>query len=131
MKRFTFLAIISIFLISGLSAEEENPIKFKIEKSAPSVYLLKIAYPENFGIQKEAPHRILLNPGSGLKVVSADLKLKGKTSNRKKEYFESIEPIQLKLEGKGELEIHAKIFYCDYNRNICIPGKILQKEIIQ
>ncbi|GBF38864.1 cell surface protein MPL17 [Leptospira johnsonii] len=131
MKRFIFLAIISIFLISGLSAEEENPIKFKIEKTSPSVYLLKVAYPENFGIQKEAPHRILLNPGSGLKVVSAELKLKGKTSTRKKEYFESVEPMQLKLEGKGELEIHAKIFYCDYNRNICIPGKILQKEIIQ
>ncbi|MGJ4744827.1 cell surface protein MPL17 [Leptospira sp. SA-E8] len=131
MKRFLFLAIISLFLISGLSAEEENPIKFKIEKSSPSVYLLKVAYPENFGIQKEAPHRILLNAGSGLKVVSADLKLKGKTSTRKKEYFESVEPMQLKLEGKGELEIHAKIFYCDYNRNICIPGKILQKEIIQ
>ncbi|MCR1794226.1 hypothetical protein AB3N61_12770 [Leptospira sp. WS58.C1] len=131
MKRFLFPAIISILLISGLSAEEENPIKFKIEKSSPSVYLLKVAHPENFGIQKEAPHRILLNPGSGLKVVSADLKLKGKTSPRKKEYFESVEPMQIKLEGKGELEIHAKIFYCDYNRNICIPGKILQKEIIQ
>ncbi|MEI1279729.1 hypothetical protein V6Z05_15470 [Leptospira venezuelensis] len=131
MKRFTFLAIISIFLISGLSAEEENPIKFKIEKSSPSGYVLKVVYPENFGVQKEAPHRILLNPGSGLKVVSADLKLKGKTSSRKKEYFESVEPMQLKLEGKGELEIHAKIFYCDYNRNICIPGKILQKETIQ
>lgn len=131
MKRFTFLAIISLFLISGLSAEEENPIKFKIEKSSPSVYLLKVVYPENFGVQKEAPHRILLNAGSGLKVVSADLKLKGKTSTRKKEYFESVDPMQLKLEGKGELEIHAKIFYCDYNRNICIPGKILQKEIIQ
>ncbi|TGK04570.1 hypothetical protein EHO58_11780 [Leptospira selangorensis] len=131
MKRFTFLAIISIFLISGLSAEEENPIKFKIERSSPSVYLLKVTYPENFGVQKEAPHRILLNAGSGLKVVSADLKLKGKTSTRKKEYFESVEPMQVKLEGKGELEIHAKIFYCDYNRNICIPGKILQKETIQ
>ncbi|MEI7013691.1 cell surface protein MPL17 [Leptospira licerasiae] len=131
MKRFTFLTIISIFLISGLSAEEENPIKFKIEKASPSGYLLKVVYPENFGVQREAPHRILLNPGSGLKVVSADLKLKGKTSTRKKEYFESVEPMQLKLEGKGELEIHAKIFYCDYNRNICIPGKILQKEIIQ
>ncbi|EMK01030.1 hypothetical protein [Leptospira sp. B5-022] len=131
MKRFLFPAIISILLISGLSAEEENPIKFKIEKSSPSVYLLKVAHPENFGIQKEAPHRILLNPGFGLKVVSADLKLKGKTSPRKKEYFESVEPMQIKLEGKGELEIHAKIFYCDYNRNICIPGKILQKEIIQ
>ncbi|TGN03354.1 cell surface protein MPL17 [Leptospira dzoumogneensis] len=131
MKHFIFLAIISLFLISGLSAEEENPIKFKIEKSSSSGYLLKVVYPENFGVQKEAPHRILLNPGSGLKVVSADLKLKGKTSTRKKEYFESVEPMQVKLEGKGELEIHAKIFYCDYNRNICIPGKILQKETIQ
>ncbi|MGJ4786551.1 hypothetical protein EHQ52_12095 [Leptospira koniambonensis] len=131
MKRFTFLAIISLFMISGLSAEEESPIKFKIEKSSPSTYLLKVVYPENFGVQKEAPHRILLNAGSGLKVVSADLKLKGKTSTRKKEYFESVDPMQVKLEGKGELEIHAKIFYCDYNRNICIPGKILQKEIIQ
>ncbi|PJZ48471.1 cell surface protein MPL17 [Leptospira saintgironsiae] len=131
MKRFILLAIISTFMISGLSAEEENPIKFKIEKSSPSTYLLKVVYPENFGVQKEAPHRILLNPGSGLKVVSADLKLKGKISTRKKEYFESVEPMQLKLEGKGELEIHAKIFYCDYNRNICIPGKILQKETIQ
>ncbi|TGL61389.1 cell surface protein MPL17 [Leptospira sarikeiensis] len=131
MKRFSFAAIISILLISGLSAEEESPIKFKLERSSPSSYLLKVIHPENFGIQKEAPHRILINPGPGLKVISADLKLKGKTSTRKKEYFETVEPMQVKLEGSGELEIHAKIFYCDYNRNICIPGKILQKEIIQ
>ncbi|TGK07935.1 hypothetical protein EHO59_07530 [Leptospira semungkisensis] len=131
MKRFYFFALISIFLISGVSAQEENPIKFKLEKSSPNTYQLRLIHPDNFGVQKDAPHRILMNPGPGLKVVSADLKLKGKTSTRKKEYFETVDPMQVKLEGKGDLEIHAKIFYCDYNRNICIPGKILQKEVIQ
>ncbi|EPG64254.1 cell surface protein MPL17 [Leptospira wolffii] len=131
MKQILAAGAIAFFLVSGLSAEEESPIKFKLEKSSGSTYLLKIVHPPNFGVQKDAPHRILINPGSGLKVVSADLKLKGKTSVKKKEYFESVDPMPVQLNGSGELEIHAKIFYCDYSRNICIPGKILQKETIQ
>lgn len=125
-------AIIWVFVLSaGLSAEEESPVRFKLEKGIGEVYFLKVVHPSHFGIQKDAPHRIQIVSGPGLKVESSDLKLKGKTSPKKKEYFESVEPMPITLKGKGELEIQAKIFYCDYNRNICIPGKIVQKEIIK
>lgn len=115
----------------GIFAEEESPVKFKLEKSFGNVYLLKIIHPANFGVQKDAPHKIILNPKSGVKVEKADLKVKGKISEKKKEYFASVDPIPLVVTGKGELEIQGKIYYCNFDKNICIPGKIQQVEMIQ
>ncbi|EQA44129.1 hypothetical protein LEP1GSC050_4340 [Leptospira broomii serovar Hurstbridge str. 5399] len=131
MKLKLFVLALMLGISFGVTAEEESPVKFKLEKGIGETYFLKIVHPSNFGIQKDAPHKITVSAGPGLKVESADLKLKGKTSSKKKEYFESVDPMAITLKGAGELEIHAKIFYCDYNRNICIPGKIVQKEIIK
>ncbi|XDD51203.1 hypothetical protein AB3N59_05370 [Leptospira sp. WS92.C1] len=131
MKKIFLIGVLVSCISFGVFAEEESPVKFKLEKSFGNVYLLKIVHPSNYGIQKDAPHKILLNAGKGVKVEKADLKVKGKTSERKKEYFSSVDPIQLIVTGKGDLEIHGKIFYCNFDKNICIPGKIQQIETIQ
>ncbi|WP_061224712.1 cell surface protein MPL17 [Leptospira weilii] len=131
MKKILLIGVLVSFVSSGIFAGEESPVKFKLEKSFGNSYLLKIAYPANYGIQKDAPHKIFLNAGKGVKVEKADLKMKGKTSEKKKEYFASVDPIPLIVTGKGELEIHGKIYYCNFDKNICIPGKIQQVEIIR
>ncbi|RHX79685.1 hypothetical protein DLM76_00590 [Leptospira yasudae] len=131
MKKKLLIGVLVCFVTFGISAEDESPVKFKLEKSFGNSYLLKIVHPANYGIQKDAPHKILLNAGQGLKVEKADLKVKGKTSEKKKEYLASVDPIQLTVTGKGSLEIHGKIYYCNYDKNICIPGKIQQIETIQ
>ncbi|TGL93521.1 hypothetical protein EHQ76_17780 [Leptospira barantonii] len=130
MKKIFLIGVLASLITFGISAEDESPVKFKLEKSFGNSYLLKIVHPANYGIQKDAPHKILLNAGNGLKVEKADLKVKGKTSEKKKEYLASVDPIPLVLTGKGELEIHGKIYYCNFDKNICIPGKIQQIEII-
>lgn len=131
MKKIILISALVSCISFGVFAEEESPVKFKLEKSFGNSYLLKIVHPSNFGIQKDAPHKILLNAGKGVKVEKADLTVKGKTSEKKKEYFASVDPIQLTVTGKGDLEIHGKIYYCNFDKNICIPGKIQQVEIIQ
>ncbi|MDV6235726.1 hypothetical protein CH379_008815 [Leptospira ellisii] len=131
MKKRILVGVLVIFVSFAVSAEEESPVKFKLEKSFGNAYLLKIVHPSNYGIQKDAPHKILLNAGKGVKVEQADLTVKGKISPKKKEYFASVDPIQLTVSGKGDLEIHGRIYYCNFDKNICIPGKIQQVEIIQ
>ncbi|EMY77154.1 hypothetical protein LEP1GSC060_2099 [Leptospira weilii serovar Ranarum str. ICFT] len=130
MKKIFLIGVLAIFVSFGIFAEDESPVKFKLEKSFGNTYLLKIVYPPNYGIQKDAPHKILLNASNGVKVEKTDLKVKGKTSDKKKEYLASVDPIPLVVTGKGELEIHGKIYYCNFDKNICIPGKIRQVEII-
>ncbi|PJZ69385.1 hypothetical protein CH373_14020 [Leptospira perolatii] len=124
---------IAIFLFFAFATQvsSESPIHFKLEKGIGDTYFLKLEHAKNFGVQKDAPHKILLNPSAGLSIESADLKLKGKASIKKKEYFESVSPMPITLKGTGQLTIDAKIFYCDYDRNICIPGKIQQTENIR
>ncbi len=129
MKKLLLVCVLVCFV--GVFAEEESPVRFKLEKSFGNAYILKIIHPANFGVQKDAPHKIILNPRNGVKVEKADLKVKGKISEKKKEYFASVDPISLVVTGKGELEIQGKIYYCNFDKNICIPGKIQQVEIIQ
>lgn len=84
MKKILFIGVLASFISSGIFAGEESPVKFKLEKSFGNSYLLKIVHPANYGIQKDAPHKIFLNAGNGVKVEKADLKVKGKTSEKKK-----------------------------------------------
>lgn len=84
MKKIFLIGVLAIFVSFGIFAEDESPVKFKLEKSFGNAYLLKIVYPSNYGIQKDAPHKILLNAGNGVKVEKADLTVKGKTSDKKR-----------------------------------------------
>jgi hypothetical protein len=84
---------------------------------------LKLSVPKGFGIQKEAPHSFLFSPSEGLKITKAETKLSGPINKEKPEYYEYVEPLNLKIEGKGSIQMNARVYYCDYNKGICIPGK--------
>ncbi len=107
----------------GLNGKE-HPISFSLKKTATGKYDLNVELPPDYGFQKDAPHRLLISSKSGLVVKKADLVFSGPTHPKKSEYFEYLRPMQIILEGKGELELNAKIFYCNFKKNICIPGKV-------
>lgn len=136
MKQIRFLALLSFFVslgfascndsISQLSADplESHPIEISIKQKAVGKYELELFLPKDFGFQMEAPHRILLSGADGLKVTNADLKLKGPVHPKKPEYFEYLKPLTFQVEGKGKLQLDAKLFYCNFVKNICIPAKV-------
>jgi hypothetical protein len=103
------------------------PITIKIKKVKSESYLLYVEIPKNFAIQMEAPNQIDLSSSKGLKIISSDTVFKGPQKFGKPEYFDKIEPMKLNLKGKGELIIDSKIFYCDFNKNVCYPAKFQKK----
>ncbi|MCZ8341833.1 MAG: hypothetical protein O9301_02275 [Leptospira sp.] len=107
---------------SGFKAE--HPIEITVKKLEGKRYQLELFLPKNYGFQVQAPHKILLSGKNGLKVVSADLKLNGPIHPEKMEYFEYVKPMNLEMEGSGSLELDAKLYYCNFQKNICIPGKV-------
>ncbi len=115
------------FLIP-ISAEpldtKTHPISVSVKKTAEGKYNLLLELPQNYGFQKDAPHRILLSTKGNLSVKKADLTFNGPTHPKKPEYYEYLKAMPLALEGKGSLEVNGKIFYCNFMKNICIPGKI-------
>lgn len=107
---------------AGFSAE--HPIEITLKKLEGKKYQLELFLPKDYGFQVQAPHKILLSGKNGLKVVSADLKLTGPIHPEKVEYFEYVKPMSLEMEGSGALELDAKLYYCNFQKNICIPGKL-------
>ncbi|MCE9499381.1 MAG: hypothetical protein K8R21_02590 [Leptospira sp.] len=118
-----FLTISLLFLFNQIFANE-HPVTIQITKQNEGVYALRVQVPSGFGIQREAPNRILLSTDGDLKITKADLIFRGKPMSEKKEYFRVVEDMKLNLSGKGKLNINAKIFYCDFSKNICIPGQV-------
>ncbi len=126
MKFFLYLLFVSttVFPI-------EHPVNFELRKIKPGEYGLTVSVPKQFGIQRDAPNRILLSAESGLDIAKADLTFHGGIHPDKKEYFNRVDEMKVNLKGKGKLLINAKIFYCDFTKNICIPANIQKSEIIQ
>jgi hypothetical protein len=122
MRKF-FLTIILGAFTFYLYSQPSEVVKFDWVTQKEGTSILKISVPQGFGIQKEAPHSFLFSPSNDLKIQKADTKLVGPTDIKKPEYFEYVEPLVLKLEGKGSLQMNARVYYCDYNKGICIPGK--------
>lgn len=118
-----------LFLSQSIFAIE-HPVNFEFRKISGNEYGLKVSVPKGFGIQRDVPNRILLSGENGLSVVKADLNFKGGVHPLKKEYFSSVDEMKATLKGKGKLLIHAKIFYCDFNKNICIPANLQKTEIV-
>ncbi|MDF3820225.1 hypothetical protein P3G55_09955 [Leptospira sp. 96542] len=104
----------------------EHPIQVQLKEKGNGLFELELFLPPDFGFQKEAPHRISLSGLSGLKVKSANLSLSGPSHPKKAEYFEYVKPLGVVLEGKGKLEMNAKLFYCNFKKNICIPANLSQ-----
>lgn len=136
MKQIRFLFILSLSFFLGIvgcnntetqmSADplDSHPIEISIKQKSLGKYELEFFLPKDFGFQMEAPHRILLSGADGLKVLNADLKLKGPIHPKKPEYFEYLKPFTFQVEGKGQLQLDAKLFYCNFVKNICIPAKV-------
>ncbi|MCK6379720.1 MAG: hypothetical protein L6Q54_00520 [Leptospiraceae bacterium] len=126
------MKIILIFLFLSTSIfSKDHPIHFEIRKIQGNEYRLSINTPKQYGIQRDVPNRILLSGEDGLSVQKADLNFRGGIHSEKKEYFNKVEDMKITLKGKGKLNINAKIFYCDFQKNICIPANIQKTEIIQ
>jgi len=119
--KISLLAV--LFFVSNLLAIE-HPVTISLAKQSSGEYSLRVQVPAGFGIQREAPNRILLSGEGNLKVLNADLNFRGKPSLEKMEYFKKVDDMKVTVSGKGKLNINAKIFYCDFTKNICIPGQI-------
>ena len=123
--------IISLFLLSLPLLAMDHPIKLQLDKKRGDSYIMRVSVPKGYAIQKEAPNKIKLSSEDKIKINPAELTFKGNTYLDKPEYFEKVEDNSITLTGKGKLQISAKIFYCDLNKNVCYPASIKQEEIIQ
>ncbi|MCB1142189.1 MAG: hypothetical protein H7A24_08730 [Leptospiraceae bacterium] len=124
MKRLLLLFFFFPFFVFGY----DSPVSFDLIKVNDSNYKLKISVPKGYAIQKTAPNKIKLSGNDGLKVISFEDTLKGPLYLDKPEYFKSVEDLNIKLKGKGELSIDSRIFYCDLDKGVCYPARIKRKE---
>ncbi|MEM7183097.1 MAG: hypothetical protein AAF518_19460 [Spirochaetota bacterium] len=134
-QRLFFLHLILILSFCSPSKGETNKIartstptnktvSIEVLPDSNAKYKLRVSVPTGFGIQREAPNRILLSGESGLQVVSADTRFQGETNSKKKDYFLYVKDMPIQLQGKGKLLLHGKVFYCDYSLNICKFEKV-------
>ncbi len=109
----------------------DHPIKLQLDKKSGDSYIMRVSVPKGYAIQKDAPNKIKLSSEDKIKINPTELTFKGNTILGKPEYFEKVEDNTLTLNGKGKLQVSAKIFYCDLNKNVCYPASIKQEETIQ
>lgn len=126
MKKIFLFILISLPVIAM-----DHPIKLQLDKKSGDSYVMRVSVPKGYAIQKEAPNKIKLSSEDKIKINPTELTFKGNTILGKPEYFEKVEDNSLTLSGKGKLQVSAKIFYCDLNKNVCYPASIKQEETIQ
>ncbi|MBP7284560.1 MAG: hypothetical protein KBA66_23445 [Leptospiraceae bacterium] len=126
MKKILLLLLLSLPLIAM-----DHPIKIQLDKKKGDSYVMRVSVPKGYAIQKDAPNKIKLASEDKIKINPTELTFKGNTYLDKPEYFEKVEDNTLTLSGKGKLQVSAKIFYCDLNKNVCYPASIKQEETIQ
>lgn len=123
--RYFVLFVYLTFL--GLSAQvdlADDPVSISLVKRQNDQFEIYLKIKDGYAFQKEAPHRILLAGKKGVTVLNANLTFQGPTHPKKPDYFAQVNPLPIKLTGKGELEVHARLFYCSLAKNLCIPGKL-------
>ena len=126
MKKILLLLLLSLPLVAM-----DHPIKLQLDKKKGDSYVMRVSVPKGYAIQKDAPNKIKLASEDKIKINPTELTFKGNTYLDKPEYFEKVEDNTLTLSGKGKLQVSAKIFYCDLNKNVCYPESIKQEETIQ
>ncbi|HMV43314.1 MAG TPA: hypothetical protein PK079_07945 [Leptospiraceae bacterium] len=126
MKKIILFLFISIQVMAM-----DHPIKLQLDKKSGDSYIMRVSVPKGYAIQKDAPNKIKLSSEDKIKINPTELTFKGNTILGKPEYFEKVEDNTLTLNGKGKLQVSAKIFYCDLNKNVCYPASIKQEETIQ
>jgi hypothetical protein len=124
LRLILFLTTVSIFSIN-------HPIDIFLKKDSKDSYKIEIFAKSGFAIQKEAPNKVKFSSKDKINFSTSELKLSGKTYLDKPEYLEKVDPLKIKITGKGKVEITSKIFYCDLNKSICYPATIKQEELIQ
>ncbi len=120
-----------LFLISGSIFSITHPIDIFLKKQKNDSYQIEIFAKSGFAIQKDAPNKIKFSSKDKINFSNSELKLSGKTYLDKPEYLEKVDPISVKISGKGKIELVSKIFYCDLNKSICYPATIKQEEEIK
>lgn len=123
-KLILFLFSISLFSIT-------HPIDIFLKKEKNDSYKVEIFAKSGFAVQKDAPNKIKFFSKDKINFSTPELKLSGKTYLDKPEYLEKINPLSIKISGKGKIELVSKIFYCDLNKSICYPATIKQEEEIK
>jgi hypothetical protein len=103
--------------------QDNLPLRIQFLREGDAV-LISLETEPGFGIQIEAPNRIEVWPTEGLEILSSDLGFKGSPNPEKPEYYQSLQPMNLTVKGQGILGIQGRVFYCDFNKNICLPGKL-------
>ncbi|MCP5500891.1 MAG: hypothetical protein H7A25_13370 [Leptospiraceae bacterium] len=126
MKKSILIFIVFSFFFSLLA--ESHPVDVSLFKKNKG-YVLRVSVPKDFGIQREAPNRILLS-GNGVQILKANTRFSGPINPSKKDYFKKVNDMPVSLKGKGTLQISGKVFYCDYVKNICQFAKIQKEETI-
>lgn len=129
-KKLMFRLLILMFFTVSLAAMD-HPVSITLSKKARSGYIMSVSVPKGFGIQADAPNKIKLSSSNGLQIATPELKFTGNTMIDKPEYYEKVNDMQVKLTGKGVLDITAKIFYCDFTKNVCLPATIKKEETIK
>lgn len=124
--KFIFLFFVPFFLFA-----QTNPIDIILQKVSANKYQFHIVLSKGYALQKDAPNKIMLTTKNGLQIAQFKSEFKGRVFLDKPEYFEVVEPIPLEIRGKGDMQIEAKLFYCDLNKGICYPAKISKIEQIQ
>jgi hypothetical protein len=112
---------------SGLEKEslvDSIPVEFDTIRTGEEI-LISVQVASGFGIQMEAPNKLEVESLDGVQILSADLNLKGTANPDKPEYFLNIQPLKIQIRGNsGKISLKGKLFYCDYRKNICLPGKV-------
>ncbi|WCL48281.1 hypothetical protein [Leptospira sp. GIMC2001] len=135
MNKYFYLFFFVIFIAScnsesnssntADSMDDKLPIEVQSFREGNKLQIQMIVK-SGFGIQIEAPNQIQAEGKDGLVVRNTALVVDGSPSPTKKEYYSSLKPMTLDIDGSGSLQLTGRLFYCDYSKNICLPGKLIR-----
>ncbi|MCG9875661.1 MAG: hypothetical protein MH321_12845 [Leptospiraceae bacterium] len=108
------------------SSEDSLPIEIQKLQEGNKI-ILQLNARSGFGIQIDVPNVISASAKDGLVIESQNLVFAGSPNLKKPEYYLNLKPMELTFQGKGKLILQGKIFYCDFSKNICLPGKIYRE----
>jgi hypothetical protein len=130
MKKIIIAMILISLACSGNSEQDQKmgdtdtiPIQIQAIRDKDQI-LLSVQANSGFGIQMDAPNLLEATGIDGLIVKDSNLTFAGTPNPEKPEYYASIKNMSLIVEGEGKVQLVGKLFYCDYSKNICLPGKV-------
>ena len=110
------------------NSQSKDSLPIEIQKiQEGNKVLLQVSANSGFGIQIEVPNVISITAKNGLEIESQDLNFLGTANPNKPEYYLNLKPMEVIVKGKGSLILQGKIFYCDFSKNICLPGKLYRE----